>query len=364
MANLLITGGAGYIGSHTALVLLEAGHRLVVLDNFANSSPESLKRVRELAGAEAAGRLRVIEGDIRPAADLERAFGADPFDAVIHFAGLKSVAESVADPLRYWDGNVLASQRLLVAMAAHGCKSLVFSSSAAIYGNPDKVPIGETAKVQPINPYGHTKAAVEQLLADVVASGPGWRVACLRYFNAVGAHPSGRIGEAPQQVPCNLFPLLVQVAAGLKEQLPIYGADWPTADGTGLRDYIHVLDLAEAHRAALEVLLREPPQELVLNLGSGVGHSVLEVIQAFEATTGVAVPYSLEERRPGDSASSVADASQASQRLGWRPQRDLATICRDCWSWHQANPQGYGPPSAPSPAPQPSPLPVPPNPSP
>ena len=364
MANLLITGGAGYIGSHTGLVLLEAGHRLVVVDNFANSSPESLQRVRELAGAEAAGRLRVIEGDIRSTADLERAFGAGPFDAVIHFAGLKSVAESVADPLRYWDGNVLASQRLLVAMAAHGCKSLVFSSSAAIYGNPDKVPIGETAPVQPINPYGHTKAAVEQLLADLVASGPGWRVACLRYFNAVGAHPSGRIGEDPQQVPGNLFPLLVQVAAGLKEQLPIYGADWPTADGTAVRDYIHVLDLAEAHRAALEVLLREPPQELVLNLGSGVGHSVLEVIRAFEATTGVAVPYSLEERRPGDSASSVADASQASQRLGWRPQRDLATICRDCWSWHQANPQGYGPPSAPSPAPQPSPLPVPPNPSP
>ena len=342
MANLLITGGAGYIGSHACLVLLEAEHRLVVLDNFANSSPESLQRVQELAGAGAAGRLRVVEGDIRSAADLERAFGGGPFDAVIHFAGLKSVAESVADPLRYWDGNVVGSQRLLAAMADHGCKSLVFSSSAAIYGNPEAVPIGETAPVQPINPYGHTKAAVEQLLADVCASDPGWRVACLRYFNAVGAHLSGRIGEAPQQIPSNLFPLLVQVAAGLREQLTVYGADWPTADGTGVRDYIHVLDLAEAHRAAVDVLLREPPQELVLNLGTGQGHSVLEVIQAFEATTGMAVPYSLEERRPGDSASSVADASQARSRLGWRPQRDLATICRDCWSWHQANPQGYG----------------------
>jgi len=338
LANLLITGGAGYIGSHTGLVLLEAGHRLVVLDNFANSSPESLKRVRELAGAGAAGRLSVIEGDIRSAADLERAFGAGPFDAVIHFAGLKSVAESVADPLRYWDGNVLASQRLLVAMAAHGCKSLVFSSSAAIYGNPDKVPIGETAPVHPINPYGHTKAAVEQLLADVVASGPGWRVACLRYFNAVGAHPSGRIGEAPQQIPSNLFPLLVQVAAGLREQLTVYGSDWPTTDGSGVRDYIHVLDLAEAHRAAVDVLLREPPQELVLNLGTGRGHSVLQVIQAFEATTGVTVPYERVDRRPGDSAISVADPSQANRRLGWRTQRDLSAICRDCWSWHQANP--------------------------
>ena len=351
MADLLITGGAGYIGSHACLVLLEAEHRLVVLDNFSNSSPESLQRVQELAGARAETRLRVIEGDIRSAADLERAFGAGPFEAVIHFAGLKSVADSVANPLRYWDGNVVGSQRLLAAMAAHGCKSVVFSSSAAIYGNSEAVPIGETAPVQPINPYGHTKAAVEQLLADVVASGPGWRVACLRYFNAVGAHPSGRIGEAPQQVPCNLFPLLVQVAAGMREQLTVYGADWPTADGTGVRDYIHVLDLAEAHRAALDLLLGEPPQELVLNLGSGVGHSVLEVIQAFEATTGMAVPYGLVDRRPGDSASSVADPSQASQRLGWRTQRDLPTICRDCWSWHQANPQGYGPPSAPKPAP-------------
>ena len=347
LANLLITGGAGYIGSHTALVLLEAGHRLVVLDNFANSSPESLQRAQELAGVEAAGRLQVIEGDIRSAADLERVFREGPCDAVVHFAGLKSVVESVADPLRYWDWNLVGSQRLLAAMAAHGCKSLVFSSSAAIYGNPEAIPIGETAPVQPINPYGHTKAAVEQLLADVVASEPGWRVACLRYFNAVGAHPSGRIGEAPQEAPSNLFPYLVQVAAGQRERIQVFGHDWPTPDGTAVRDYIHVMDLAEAHRAALEGLLREPPQELVLNLGSGEGHSVLEVIQAFGAATGVSVPYALVDRRPGDSASSVADASQASQRLGWRPQRDLATICRDCWGWHQANPQGYGPEPAP-----------------
>lgn len=341
MANLLITGGAGYIGSHTCLVLLEAGHRLVVLDNFANSSPESLKRVQELAGARVEGRLRVIEGDLRSAADLELAFGAGPFDAVIHFAGLKSVAESVADPLRYWDGNVVTSHRLVAAMAAHGCRCLVFSSTAAIYGYPEALPIGETAKLQPINPYGHTKAAVEQLLADVCAGEPGWRVACLRYFNAVGAHPSGRIGEAPQEIPSNLFPYLGQVAAGLRSHLQVYGSNWPTSDGTAVRDYIHVMDLAEAHRAAVEVLLREVPQRLILNLGTGEGHSVLEVIQAFETTTGQVVPYKLIDRRPGDCAISVADASLAAQHLGWRPQHSLRGICRDCWSWQQANPNGY-----------------------
>lgn len=343
MANLLITGGAGYIGSHTCLVLLEAGHRLVVLDPFANSSPESLERVQELSGPKAAGRLQVIAGDIRSAADLERAFQEGPIVAVVHFAGLKSVAESLQDPLRYWEVNVGGSQGLVAAMAAKGCRTLVFSSSAAIYGSPEAVPIGESARLKPINPYGHTKVAVEQLLADVVASEPGWRVACLRYFNAVGAHPSGLIGEDPRGIPSNLFPYLVQVAAGQRQRLQVYGQDWPTPDGTAVRDYIHVMDLAEAHRAALDVLLNEAPQRLVLNLGSGAGHSVLEVIRTFETTTGVAVPYDLVDRRPGDSAISVADISQARQRLGWHPQRNLASICRDCWSWHQTNPLGYAP---------------------
>ena len=341
MALLLITGGAGFIGSHTCLVLLEAGHQLVVLDNFANSAAESLRRVGELVGDQATGRLQVIEGDIRSAADLARAFACGPIEAVIHFAGLKAVAESVAKPLHYWDVNVAGSRSLLAAMAAHQCRSLVFSSSATLYGTPALVPIPETAPVQPINPYGHSKAAVEQMLHDVAASEPGWRIACLRYFNPVGAHPSGRIGEDPQGLPNNLFPFITQVAVGRREQLQVFGGDWPTADGSGVRDYIHVMDLAEGHLAALEVLLAGDDQVLTLNLGSGRGHSVLEVIHSFEAVSGQRIPYAVVDRRPGDAATTLADPSQAAAVLGWRTQRSLADICRDGWAWQQANPQGY-----------------------
>ena len=348
MANLLITGGAGFIGSHTALVLLEAGHQLVVLDSYANSSPEALQRVAELAGPEAATRLQVIEGDIRSERDLEQAFstcsalGGKPADAVIHFAGLKSVGESVAEPLRYWDVNLSGSRQLMGAMRAHGCQTLVFSSSATLYGYPETVPIPETAAIAPINPYGHSKAAVEQLLADVAASESGWRIARLRYFNPVGAHPSGRIGEDPSGIPNNLFPFVSQVAVGRRKQLQVYGGDWPTADGSGVRDYIHVMDLAEGHRAALDVLLAEGPQLLTLNLGSGQGHSVLEVAAAFEAASGRPVPLKIVERRPGDAAITVADPSLAAQRLGWRTHRSLTDICRDGWAWQSANPEGYG----------------------
>ena len=348
MANLLITGGAGFIGSHTALVLLEAGHHLVVLDSYVNSSPEALRRVAELAGPEAAARLQVIEGDIRSQHDLERAFAAcaalngKPADAVIHFAGLKAVGESVAEPLRYWDVNLSGSRQLVSAMQTHGCRSLVFSSSATLYGYPETVPIPESAPIAPINPYGHSKAAVEQLLADVAASEPGWRIARLRYFNPVGAHPSGRIGEDPTGIPNNLFPFVSQVAVGRREQLQVFGGDWPTPDGSGVRDYIHVMDLAEGHRAALEVLLAEDPQLLTLNLGSGQGHSVLEVASAFEAASGRPVPLKIVERRPGDAAITVADPSLAAQRLGWRTKRTLADICRDGWAWQSANPEGYG----------------------
>ena len=348
MANLLITGGAGFIGSHTALVLLEAGHQLVVLDSYANSSPEALRRVAELAGPEAAKRLLVIEGDIRSERDLEQAFstcsGLDgkPADAVIHFAGLKSVGESVAEPLRYWDVNHSGSRQLVGAMQAHGCRTLVFSSSATLYGYPKTVPIPETAAIAPINPYGHSKAAVEQLLADVAASESGWRIARLRYFNPVGAHPSGRIGEDPSGIPNNLFPFVSQVAVGRREQLQIFGGDWPTADGSGVRDYIHVMDLAEGHRAALDVLLAEGPQLLTLNLGSGQGHSVLEVAAAFEAASGRPMPLKIVERRPGDAAITVADPSLATQRLGWRTTRTLVDMCRDGWAWQSANPNGYG----------------------
>jgi UDP-glucose 4-epimerase len=346
MAQLLITGGAGFIGSHSCLVLLEAGHNLVVLDNFDNSSPESLKRVLELAGPSAAGRLRVVEGDIRSAADLERAFEAapagQPITAVVHFAGLKAVGESVREPLRYWDVNLCGSRQLLEAMQAHGCRSLVFSSSCTVYGLPKQTPISESAAIQPINPYGHSKAAVEQLLDDLAASEACWRIARLRYFNPVGAHPSGRIGEDPRGIPNNLFPFVSQVAVGRRDCLQVFGGDWPTPDGSGIRDYIHVMDLAEGHRAALDVLLAESPQLLSLNLGSGQGHSVLEVVRAFELASGRSVPYTVVERRDGDAASTVADPRLAATRLGWRTRRSLEEMCLDGWTWQQANPEGYG----------------------
>jgi UDP-glucose 4-epimerase len=346
MAQILITGGAGFIGSHTCLVLLEAGHRLVVIDNYNNSSPESLRRVVELAGPDASSRMTVVEGDIRSAADLDRAFAAAPasqtIEAVIHFAGLKAVGESVREPLRYWDVNLSGSRQLLMAMQAHNCRTLVFSSSCTVYGLPKRMAIPETAPIQPINPYGHSKAAVEQLLADLSTSEPGWRIARLRYFNPVGAHPSGRIGEDPSGIPNNLFPFIAQVAVGRRAELQVYGGDWPTPDGSGIRDYIHVMDLADGHRAALDVLLTEPPQLLTLNLGSGVGHSVLDVVAAFEAASGRSVPYALVARREGDAASTVADPRLAAERLGWRTQRGLADMCRDGWSWQQANPHGYG----------------------
>ena len=346
MAQLLITGGAGFIGSHTALVLLEAGHSLVVLDNYDNSSPESLRRVLELAGPEASGRLAVVEGDIRSPADLQRAFAAAPagrpIEAVIHFAGLKAVGESVREPLRYWDVNLAGSRQLLAAMQAHGCRSLVFSSSCTVYGLPEQVPIRETAPIRPINPYGHSKAAVEQLLADLAASEPGWRIARLRYFNPVGAHPSGRIGEDPRGIPNNLFPFVSQVAVGRRQRLQLFGGDWPTPDGSGVRDYIHVMDLAEGHQAALDALLAEDPQLLSVNLGSGRGHSVLEVVAAFESASGRSVPTEVVARRPGDAAITVADPALAAERLGWRTRRGLAEMCRDGWAWQLANPQGYG----------------------
>jgi UDP-glucose 4-epimerase len=340
MKTLLITGGAGFIGSHTCLALLDAGHRLRVLDNFCNSSPESLLRVKELAGPDGAERLALIEGDIRCKNDLEKAFTSG-IDAVIHFAGLKAVGESVADPLDYWDVNVVGSRQLLAVMQAYECRSLVFSSSATLYGIPELVPIPESAPVQPINPYGHTKAAVEQMLADISESEPGWRIGRLRYFNPVGAHPSGRIGEDPSGIPNNLFPFVSQVAVGRRERLQVFGGNWPTPDGSGVRDYIHVMDLAEGHRAALDVLLHEPPQVLTLNLGSGHGHSVIEVVAAFEHASGRTIPYSIVAPRPGDAASTVGDPSQAAARLGWRTRRTLADMCQDSWRWQRMNPNGF-----------------------
>lgn len=347
--RILITGGAGFIGSHTCLVLLEAGRQLVVLDNFSNSSSESLRRVVELVGGDGADRLLLVEGDIRNRTDLNRAFSAlgdrGPIEAVVHFAGLKSVGESVAAPLQYWDVNVVGTLQLLAAMQAHTCRTLVFSSSATVYGMPEQVPIPESAAIQPINPYGKTKAAVEQLLGDLQASsshtGEHWRIACLRYFNPVGAHPSGRIGEDPLGVPSNLFPLVSQVASGQREVLHVYGDDWPTADGTGERDFIHVMDLAEGHQAALDHLLAMDPGLLTLNLGSGQGHTVLQVLEAYEQASGRSVPSQVMERRAGDAPRSVADPSAAKNRLGWCCRRNLKEMCRDSWCWQLHNPTGY-----------------------
>ena len=353
MAKILVTGGAGFIGSHTCLVLLDAGHELVVVDNLSNSSLASLNRVASLAGvapaskAGPADRLQFVEGDIRDTPCLEAIFqqaGAQgqPIDAVIHFAGLKAVGESVAEPLRYWDVNVHGTLSLLQVMANHGCHTFVFSSSATLYGYPDHVPIPETAAIQPINPYGYTKAAAERLLNDLATSAQElWRIACLRYFNPVGAHPSGQIGEDPLGIPNNLFPFVSQVAVGRRECLQVFGGDWPTPDGTCIRDYIHVMDLAEGHCAALEVLLDSADQQLTLNLGSGQGHSVLEVVQALEQASGRPVPYELVARRPGDAASTVADPGLAKELLGWSTKRGLEECCRDGWAWQQANPNGY-----------------------
>lgn len=355
---MLLTGGAGFIGSHTGLALLQTGHQVVVIDDFSNGSAEAMRRVAELAGLgpwrQAAaehwsatepggGSLSLLRGDVRSPRDLDRAFAitGGSISAVLHFAGLKAVGESMTQPLRYWDVNVTGTVRLLEAMGRHGCQTLVFSSSATLYGTTDRVPIPETAPLQPINPYGYTKAAVERLLTDVATSDPGWRIALLRYFNPVGAHPSGRIGEDPNGLPNNLFPFLCQVAGGRRQRLEVFGGDWPTGDGTGVRDYLHVMDLAEGHGRALDVLMAEPPQLLTLNLGSGQGHSVLELVRAFETTNGLTLPYAVVARRPGDSAVSVADPRQAEQRMGWRTRRSLADICRDGWAWQSANPQGY-----------------------
>ena len=308
-----VTGGAGFIGSHTCLLLLEAGYDLLILDNFSNSSPEVLNRVAAVANVSLESqRLKIQRGDIRDHNTLDELFTAAAasdrrFDAVIHFAGLKAVGESIEKPLLYWDINVAGTRTLLTAMDAHACRTLVFSSSAAVYGFPDNVPIPESAPIQPINPYGFTKATVEQMLADLNASAPNtWRIACLRYFNPVGAHPSGR-SEKTLGIPNNLFPFVTQVAVGRRDQIRVFGSDWPTHDGTGVRDYIHVMDLAEGHKAALNTLLNQGPQHLTCNLGSGDGASVLDVINAFSAASGQDIPYALVDRRPGDAAVTIAD---------------------------------------------------------
>lgn len=334
--RVLVTGATGYIGTHTMVELLAAGCDVVGLDNYVNSLPEAAARVAAIVGRP----VPVIEGDVRDAAALGRLFAAQRIDAVIHFAALKAVGESVAQPLRYYDNNVVGTLRLLEAMQAAGVRRLVFSSSATVYGEPSELPLTEAAAVRPTNPYGATKAAVERLLADLTVADPRWSCVSLRYFNPIGAHPSGRIGEDPADVPNNLFPYVTQVAAGRRPRLAIFGDDWPTVDGTGVRDYLHVMDLAAGHVAALHHTAVQPGHT-VINLGTGQGTSVLQLVAAFEQANGLAIPHEFVARRPGDLAACWADAQRAEALLGWRARRTVADACRDGWAWQRANPHGY-----------------------
>ena len=336
MDTVLVTGGAGYIGSHTVLLLLEAGRRVLVLDNLSNSSRESLERVAAITGK----RAEFVEGDIRDAALLDRLFQEHEIGSVIHFAGLKAVGESVAQPLRYYDCNVTGSLRLLEAMDRAGVRHLVFSSSATVYGDPASVPIREDFPLSATNPYGATKLHIEDMLRDLHRADPRWSVALLRYFNPVGAHESGRIGEDPNGEPNNLMPYVAQVAVGKREQLRVFGDDYDTPDGTGVRDYIHVMDLAEGHLAALDALARDGGL-ITTNLGTGRGYSVLEMVRAFAAASGREVRYQIVERRPGDVASCYADPAHAKQVLGWEAKRGIDTMCADHWRWQSENPNGY-----------------------
>ena len=326
---ILVTGGAGFIGSHTCVALAQAGIPFVVLDNLCNSRRSVLERVERITGAP----VSFIEGDIRDTALLQRVFAEHPVEGVIHFAALKSVGESVREPLRYYDNNVAGTVALLGAMRAANVRTLVFSSSATVYGDPASVPIREDFPLSATNAYGWSKLMMEQVLADVDASEPGqWRIARLRYFNPVGAHASGLIGEDPQDIPNNLLPYVAQVAVGLREQLSVYGNDYPTPDGTGVRDYIHVCDLAEGHVAALRYL-RDHPGLLTVNLGTGRPVSVLEMVRAFERASGRAVPYRIVARRPGDVAQCWADPALAQQLLGWTAKLGLDQMCEDAWRW-------------------------------
>ena len=334
---ILLTGGAGYIGSHTTLALLQAGYEVVVLDNLCNSSAESLKRIAQLAGREPV----FVHGDIRDRILLDRLFAEHAVDAVLHFAGLKAVGESVAQPLRYFDNNVYGSQVLLQACPNAGVFNFVFSSSATVYGEPAQMPISEACPVgQPTNPYGRSKLIVEDMLRDVAASDLRWRIVILRYFNPVGAHESGLIGDDPNGIPNNLLPYIAQVAVGKLPELAVFGNDYPTPDGTGVRDYIHVVDLAEGHMRALDAL-ETRTGAYVWNLGTGRGYSVLEVVHAFEAASGKSVPHRICPRRPGDIATCYADPTKAVSELGWKAKRGLPEMMRDAWRWQKMNPNGY-----------------------
>jgi UDP-glucose 4-epimerase len=335
--NILLTGGAGFIGSHTYVALVEAGYTPVILDNFANSHPAVLDRLARITGK----AVDCVQGDVADRELVERLLKDKRIAGVVHFAADKAVGESVAKPLKYFRNNLAGAIALMEAMQATGCEVLVFSSSATVYGEPASVPIRESFPRSHTNPYGLTKLVCEDMLMAQQVAQPSWKIAILRYFNPVGAHPSGLIGEDPSGIPNNLMPFVSQVATGQRAELNVWGGDYPTPDGTGVRDYIHVCDLAEGHVAALRYLI-DKQRSLTVNLGTGRGHSVLEVVRAFEQASGKRVPYRIAPRRPGDVAQCYADPALARELLGWEAKRTLAQMCADSWRWQSANPKGYG----------------------
>jgi UDP-glucose 4-epimerase len=334
--TILVTGGAGYIGSHTCVELLNAGYDIVVVDSFCNSKPEALKRVSEITEKE----FPVYHIDLLQKDELETVFSRHSIDAVVHFAGLKAVGESVAIPLRYYHNNITGTLMLCEVMQKYGVKKMVFSSSATVYGMPERVPILEDFPLQATNPYGRTKLMIEEILRDLYVSDNEWSIALLRYFNPIGAHPSGRIGEDPNGIPNNLMPYITQVAVGKLKELRVFGNDYPTVDGTGVRDYIHVVDVAIGHVKALEKIMNTTGVE-AYNLGTGRGYSVLELVSAFERVTGIKIPYKIVGRRPGDVAICYADPTKAKEELGWVATRGIEEMCDDAWRWQSNNPNGY-----------------------
>ena len=335
--NVLVTGGAGYIGSHTCVELIETGHTPIVVDNLYNSSAKSLERVKEITGVE----IKFYEGDVRDEALLNRIFDENEIGAVIHFAGLKAVGESVAKPLAYYDNNLVSTMVLARVMGNRGCKKIIFSSSATVYSGDNVMPLRENSKTgNCTNPYGWTKYMCEQILRDIAFADPEWSVVLLRYFNPVGAHKSGKIGEHPNGIPNNLMPFISQTAIGKRKQLSVFGNDYDTHDGTGVRDYIHVVDLAKGHVAAV-TYMESNKGEAVFNLGTGTGYSVLDMVKAFETANGIPVPYVIAERRPGDLATCYADPTKSREVLGWTAKHDQTDMCRDTWNWQSQNPNGF-----------------------
>ena len=335
--KILVTGGAGYIGSHTCVELLQSGYDVVVVDNLCNSNPVSLSRVEELTGK----KVKFYQGDVRDEALLRQIFAENDIESVIHFAGLKAVGESVAQPWRYYDNNLNSTLVLTKVMTDFGCKKIIFSSSATVYSGDNEMPLRENSKTgNCTNPYGWTKYMTEQILSGMSTADKEWSVVLLRYFNPIGAHESGRIGEDPRGIPNNLMPYITQVAVGRREYLSVYGNDYDTPDGTGVRDYIHVVDLARGHVAAVKYAAENSGCE-VFNLGTGMGYSVLDMVKAFEQANGLTLPYKIVERRPGDLATCYADPAKSEEKLGWKAEKNLLDMCRDSWHWQSSNPMGY-----------------------